>query len=232
MKAVFVAGTDTGVGKTTVTGLLKSFLLDRGCQAVTQKWIETGVSNVGKDIVGLNGTVPPKGTLSISIPTMSLKPYTFKFPASPHLAAGLEGKKINKSKIKKSFLSLKNKFDFVIVEGIGGALVPFNRKELVIDIAKELKLPVLLVVANKLGCINHTLLTVEAIKRRGMKIEGLIFNSNKKFGKKEKIIAKDNPRIVKKLTGERILGILPYSRDGELLYKNFMPIGKKYIRGR
>ena len=207
MKAVFITGTDTGVGKTTVTGLLGRFLLDMGRRAITQKWIETGSNKFPKDI--------------------AREPYTFKFPASPHLAAKLERRKIKKDRIKKSFLFLKDRFDFVIVEGIGGALVPFNGKDLVIDIAKEINIPVLLVVANKLGCINHTLLTIEAIKRRGMKITGIIFNNNKKLGRKEDIISKDNPRIIKKLTGEKVLGILPFSRDKELLYKRFIPMGKK-----
>ena len=209
MKAVFIAGTDTGVGKTKITGLLRRFLSDRGYQAVTQKWIETGTSKLPKDI--------------------TRQPYTFKFPASPHLAARLEKKTIKKDRIKKSFLFLKDRFDFVIVEGIGGALVPFNQKGLVIDIAKELRLPVLLVVANKLGCINHTLLTIEAIKRRKMRIVGIIFNNNKRFGRKADIISKDNPRIIKKLTGEKVLGVLPYCRDRDLLYKMFIPIGKKII---
>jgi len=208
MRAVFITGTDTGVGKTTVTGLLGRFLLDNGHRAITQKWIQTGSDKFPEDIVR--------------------QPYTFKFPASPHLAARLERKTISKARIKKSFLFLKDRFDFVIVEGIGGALVPFNGKDLVIDIAKELDMPVLLVVANKLGCINHTLLTIEAIKRRGMKIVGIIFNNNQS-AETENIISKDNPRIIKKLTGEKILGVLPYSKNEAKLYQSFVPIAKKVL---
>ncbi len=206
MRGIFIVGTDTGVGKTTVTGLLGRFLSDNGHRAITQKWIQTGSDRFPEDI--------------------ARQPYTFKFPASPHLAARLERKTISKARIKKSFLFLKDRFDFVIVEGIGGALVPFNGKDLVIDIAKELDIPALLVVANKLGCINHTLLTIEAIKRRGMKIIGIIFN-NSQSGERKNIISKDNPRIIKKLTGEKILGVLPWRKDKALLYRAFIPIGKK-----
>jgi len=206
MRAVFITGTDTGVGKTTVTGLLGRFLLDNGHRAITQKWIQTGSDKFPEDI--------------------ARQPYTFKFPASPHLAARLERKTISKARIKKSFLFLKGRFDFVIVEGIGGALVPFNKKGLVIDIAKELDIPVLLVVANRLGCINHTLLTIEAIKRRGMKIVGIVFNNNQS-GERENIISKDNPRIIKALTGEKILGVLPYCKNETVLYRSFIPIGKR-----
>ena len=225
MRAVFITGTDTGVGKTIVTGLLGRFLLDKGYRAITQKWIQTGSDKFPEDIV-LHLKLMKKRKKDISNYLPYISPYTFKFPASGHLAARLERKTISKARIKKSFLFLKDRFDFVIVEGIGGALVPFNGKDLVIDIAKELDIPVLLVVANKLGCINHTLLTIEAMKRRGMKVIGIIFNNNQ-FGGKENIISKDNPRIIKKLTDERILGVLPFSTSKELLYKRFIPIGKK-----
>ena len=228
MKAVFITGTDTGVGKTIVAGLLGRFLLDRGRRAITQKWIETGSDGFPEDIAR-HLELMKKKKRDINDYSPYVSPYTFKFPASPHLAARLERKTISKDKIKKSFLFLKDRFDSVIVEGIGGALVPFNGKGLVMDIAKELDIPVLLVVANKLGCINHTLLTIEAMKRRSMKVIGIIFNNNQSGGK-ENIISKDNPRIIKKLTGERTLGILPYSRDTHKLYKSFLPIGNKILK--
>ena len=159
MKAIFITGTDTGVGKTTVSGLLGRFISDRGYLPVAHKWIQTGKENFPTDYLQWEFV------------------YKFKFPSSPHLAASLEKKAISVNKIKNSFRSLKKKFDFVIVEGIGGALVPFNRRNLVIDIAKKLNLPVLIVANNKLGAINHTLLTIEAIKMRKMKVIGIIFNN-------------------------------------------------------
>ena len=207
MKALFVTGTDTGVGKTIVCGLLGRFLSNNGYRAIIQKWIQAGSNNFPKNVNVC---------------------YTFKYPASPHLAAGLEKRRINAGKIKKSFKFLKKGFDFVIVEGIGGALVPFNEKRLVIDIAKELYLPVLIVVANKLGAINHSLLTIEAVKRRNMKIMGVIFNNRYKSA--DKIILEDNAKIVKALSGEKILGILPYCKDRNKLHKAFLPIGGKILR--
>ncbi len=207
MKALFVTGTDTGVGKTIVCGLLGRFLSNNGYRVIIQKWIQTGSNNSLKNV-------------NIC--------YTFKYPASPHLAAGLEKRRINAGKIKKSFKFLKKEFDFVIVEGIGGALVPFNKKRFVIDIAKELYLPVLIVVANKLGAINHTLLTIEAVKKRNMKIMGVIFNN--RYKSTGKIISEDNAKIVKALSGEKILDILPYSKDKNQLYKAFLPIGGKILR--
>ena len=151
-------------------------------------------------------------------------PYKFKLAASPHLAAKKEGKKINANKIMQSFKLLASRFDSVIVEGIGGALVPFSKKQLVIDIAGKLGLPVLIVAGNKLGAINHTLLTIEALKKRKIRILGLVFNN---FKKEDRCVLNDNPRIIKALAKQRIFGVLPYNTKYHKLYKSFVPIGKR-----
>ncbi|NQT46290.1 MAG: dethiobiotin synthase [Candidatus Omnitrophica bacterium] len=230
MRAIFVTGTDTGVGKTVICGLLGRFLSDKGYNVITQKWVQSGSGSFPKDIdshlklMGLTRR-DVKDYLS------HISPYSYRFPASPHLSADLENKKISSARIKKSFRFLAKRFDFVIVEGSGGALVPINRKKLLIDIAKDLKLPVLVVAGNKLGAINHTLLTIEAIRVRRMKIAGVIFNDLSK--KTAEMILKDNPDIVKALTGERILGRLPWMKDKDSLYEAFIPKGEriKWIAG-
>ena len=154
-------------------------------------------------------------------------PICFNFAASPHLAAKLEKKRISEQKIKQSFKFLAALFDQVIVEGIGGALVPFNNKKLVIDIAVDLALPVLIVAQNKLGAINHTLLTIEALQKRKMKILGVVFNSQP--DKESQIILDDNPQIIKALTKVRIFGSLPWLKDKDKLYTEFRPLGNKIL---
>ena len=224
MRGIFITGTDTGSGKTVVTGLLGRYLSDKGHRVITQKWIATGTKNLSSDI-GSHLKLMKRRRKDIKQYLPYVSPYTFKFASSPHLAANLEKAIIKPARIKKSFRLLSKEFDCVIAEGAGGALVPFNKKELLIDIAKQLGLPVLIVAGNKLGAINHTLLTIEAVRRRDMKIVGIIFNN---LGKRDdKVILRDNPRIVKALTGETILGPLPYLKDKEKLYKAFIPIGKK-----
>ena len=203
MTAIFVTSTDTGAGKTLITGLLARFLLSKGHSAVTQKWIQTGRVR----------DYPPH-----------MACYNFKFASSPHLAAKLENRTISIDKITKSFKALTDRFDFVIVEGTGGVLVPFNDKRLIIDIVKKLSLPVIVVIGNKLGAINHALLTIEALRRRKIEIIGLIFNN--RFKNVNSLILKDNVDIVKKLTGENVLGVLPYSKDRAKLYRAFLPIGR------
>jgi len=224
VKVVFITGTDTNVGKTLITGMLARFLLQKGYQTITQKWIQTGSTlDIDTHLKLMN---VKKQKIKNYLPYIS--PYSFRFPASPHLAAKLGKNLVNVNKIIKSFRFLQKSFDSVIVEGMGGALVPFNDKSLVIDIAKKLSLPVIIVVDNKLGAINHTLLTIEAIKRRKMKIIGIIFNNCHK--NVSKIILKDNIEIIKKLTGEEILGTLPYTKKRDFLYKNFLPIGRRYLK--
>ena len=226
MKAVFVTGTDTEVGKTVVCGLLGRYLLDKGYKVITQKWIQTGLADYPSDIA-THLKIMKKTTDDIKADLAYVEPYNFDFPASPHLAANLEKKEIDAEKIKTSFKTLAEKFDFVIAEGIGGALVPFNEKNLVIDIAKELNLPVIIVAKNKLGAINHTLLTIEALKTRGMKILGIIFNS--KCEKEDEIILKDNIRIIEKISGQKTLGNLPWLDYMDLLYEAFKSTGEKFF---
>jgi len=226
MKAVFVIGTDTGVGKTLIAGLLGRFLLGKGLRVITQKWIQTGTDSFSSDIdTHLRLMKIKKEGLGSCWPFLS--PYVFKFASSPHLAARLEKKTIRTDRIKRSFKSLSKNFDVVIVEGTGGALVPFGKRKLIIDIAAELNLPVLIVVGNRLGAINHALLTVEAVKKRKMKIVGLVFNNN--YGTTNRTILKDNPKIIKALTKESLLGVMAWSIDENLLYRKFVPIGKQVV---
>ena len=224
MKGIFVTGTDTGVGKSIISGLLARYLQDKGYKVITQKWVQTG-SRVSSDInVHLRIMGAAKG--SVNNYAHCVCPYIFKLPASPHLAAKAENKKIRIAKINKCFKILASKFDFVIVEGIGGALVPVDEKHLVIDIAKELGLPALVVAQNKLGVINHTLMTIEVLRKRKIKILGVIFNNCRG---QNKLVLKDNPEIIKSITQQKILGSLPWNKRMDLLYKKFIPLAQKII---
>lgn len=224
MNAVFITGTDTGVGKTVVTGLLGRYLLDQGYSVITQKWVQTGANRFSPDIETHWQIMKiKKPDVGEDLPYVC--PYVFRSASSPHLAARLEKRKISADKIKKSFMFLQRRFDFVLVEGTGGALAPFNGKKLVIDIARDLNLPVLVVAANKLGAINHTLLTLEALAARKMKILGVVFNNPAQKG--NKAILGDNPSIVQAISKMPVLGILP-RQD---MYREFIPIGKKIYDG-
>ena len=221
MKAVFVTGTDTEVGKTVVCGLLGRYLSDRGKNVITQKPVQTGGEGFSGDLA-VHLRLMDLRRSDITRHLADMNPYTFSFAASAHLAAAMEGKTIDPKNITDSFRRLADAFDTVIVEGLGGALVPISETTLLIDLAAELALPVLIVVKNKLGAINHALLTIEAVKARGMRIIGLIFNSDENENKK---IAEDNPRIIAALTGVPVLGTLPWTTDFADLQAAFGPIG-------
>ncbi|MCP4649021.1 MAG: dethiobiotin synthase [PVC group bacterium] len=227
MTAIFVTGTDTGVGKTIVCGLLGRFAQDQGQRVVTQKWIQTGSKRFPEDI-SRHLQIMKRHRQDVRKEISFICPYVFPFAASPHLAATKALKRIDKNKIKQAFCRLQQQYDCVVVEGIGGALVPYNKKRLVIDIARELKLPVLIVVQNKLGAINHTLLTIEAIKKRNMNLIGVVFNTP--AGNAQKIIREDNRKIINALTGIKVFGELPYSQNDEVLYSEFRKWGRSIIR--
>jgi len=224
MRYIFIAGTDTSVGKTIITGLLARFLLERGFSVITQKWIQTGF-NFPKDLyTHLKIMKKSKDYIKNYIDYVSL--YNFKFPSSPHLASKLENRKINIYRIKNSLKKLIG-FDYVIIEGIGGLCVPLNRKITLIDLLCDLKLPVIIVAKNKLGVINHALLSISELKRRNIKILGIIFN-NPKF--ENELILKDNPEIIKEISKEKVFGVLPYNKDIEKLYSFFIPIGERIYK--
>lgn len=228
MKAIFVAGTDTGAGKSVVTGLLAKYISESGRSVVTQKWVQTGLETFPEDI-DTHLTLMGRKRSDYAGHLDSMVPYSFRFPASPHLASGLEKGRIETDGIKKAFDSLAGRFDFVIVEGSGGLLVPINEKTLSIDIIKDLRLPVLLAAANRLGSVNHTLLSIEALKARDIKISGVIFNNIS--GDTDERILNDNPEVVKKFSGVKVFGLLPYAKDIHGLYKKFSSMGEEIVAG-
>ena len=121
----------------------------------------------------------------------------------------------------------------MIVEGTGGLMVPLSRKRLLIDLAQELDLPVLLVAGNRLGAINHTLLSLEALEARKMKVLGVIFNnclpSVWRVPRGNAIVLRDNPKVIESLSGQRALGVLPRTRRPGALLKRFAPVAEKVL---
>jgi dethiobiotin synthetase len=207
MKAIFITGTDTGVGKTLVTGLMAGSLAETGHSVTTQKWVETGTPGLSRDVsehLRLMGR--KKKDVKDEMPHMS--PYTFRFASSPHLAAAMVKKRINVDKIKEGLDHLSKRYEYVLAEGAGGALVPYNKEELVLDIANELGMPVVIVASNRLGAINHTLLTVEALRARHMEILGIVFNNMDI--KANRNILKDNVDTIKRLSGVHNTVTLPF----------------------
>ncbi len=169
MSGFFITGTDTGVGKTFVTTLLARQLLAEGIDVGVMKPISTG-SQKENDAVFL------KQQLKLKDPLELINPVRLKLPLAPQVASRLLKMRINFKNIFSSFKKLCSLHDLVLVEGIGGVLVPIAKDYLVADLIKELHLPTIIVARAGLGTINHTLLTVEALRRRKIKIAGVILN--------------------------------------------------------
>lgn len=224
-KSLFITGTDTGVGKTVICGCLARYLSREGINVGIQKWVSTGNKNTSDDIdYCLSMLGRKKEELD---PPSLLHPYTFDFPASPHLAAELEGQQINIDKIVESYQTLVRKHDFLIVEGVGGVLVPLTRDRLLIDLVADLAISVLIVTHSGLGTINHTLLTIEALRKRDMDLLGIVFNF---AGKGDKIIEEDNRKIISRTGKIPSFGSLSKVDSMEALIDEFEPIGKRILR--
>lgn len=224
-KVIFIAGTGTGVGKTAVTGLLAHFFAINGFRVCTQKWIQTGLSEDTPDI-HLHDLWTGKESESLK-PIQPLRmPYAFQYPASPDLASRLEKKKIDPEKLIHSVFTLKKKHSPLLIEGAGGILVPVVRNILFADLIQKLKLPVILVAPNCLGSINQTLLTLSELKRRKIRVLGVVFNQ---ISKEKKEILKDNPLTIKKFSKVPVLGALPFTNNKKILIRAFQPLGKRIL---
>jgi dethiobiotin synthetase len=174
-RAYFIAGTDTGVGKTRVTCALLAALNAAGYPSLGMKPVATGAEGpedalLSDDVDRILEFSPPLA------PRLAMNPYVFRPPVSPDIAAEKAGISIDIARIVTSFELLSGLADFVLVEGTGGWLCPIGPGETMADVAAALGAPVLLVVGLKLGCISHALLTAEAIRSRGCTLAGWIGN--------------------------------------------------------
>jgi dethiobiotin synthetase len=170
---IFVTGTDTGVGKTRIAAALLRALAGAGVRAVGMKPVAAGTDPPA----GINGDVSAlRAAGSVDAPLADCNPYAFADPIAPHLAAAAAGVHIAMPTIVAAAGRLRARADVLVVEGAGGALVPFDGTLDMLDIATALQLPVLLVVGMRLGCLNHALLTALAVQRRGLVLGGWIAN--------------------------------------------------------
>ncbi len=172
----FVTGTDTEVGKTLVSGALILKLRELGRNAFGFKPIVAGTYQ-GQNGEYINEDIETLRVASNLPQTQSICPFVLDTPAAPHIVAKANGIELNVNKLLESFTGIQNENDFVVVEGAGGFIVPLNDHESLADFAQKIDLPIIVVVGMKLGCLNHTLLTIEAIKTRKMKIAGWVANA-------------------------------------------------------
>jgi dethiobiotin synthetase len=191
-KVIAITGIDTGVGKTAATGLLARTLRQQGRNVITQKPVETGGEGVSSDIFR------HRVIMGIDLCEADLDgttcSYLFRYPASPHLSAAMEKQVIDVSVIDDATRRLQARYDIVLLEGAGGLLVPLNETLLFADFLQERSYPLILVTSSRLGSINHTLLSIEACRKRGLRLCGLIYNH---AGGSDGVIACDTLEVLR-----------------------------------
>lgn len=169
---VLISGTDTGIGKTIATCSLLRSLAARGISALGMKPVAAGINPQGlwDDVERIRAASP------VPAPLEDIAPYRLRAPASPHFAAREDGVTIQAGVILAALDRLEERAGMVVIEGVGGFRVPLSPELDSADLAQAMGAPVVLVVPMRLGCINHALLTAEAVARRGLALAGWLAN--------------------------------------------------------
>lgn len=220
MEPLFVAGTDTGVGKTLISAGLARLLLNKGYRVGVMKPVASG------GVPSEDGKLLQKAAKLPDSAYPEIVPIHYRQPLAPYVAAWKEGT-VPLAKVEKSYQKVKKKYDRLIVEGIGGVLVPITHDFLVIDWIIKWKLPTLVVARAGLGTLNHTFLTVEALQKRKVKVLGVVVNGYK--GKE--LSEKTNVKALRKLLKVPVYGPVKhnpkYRRNLDLLANDLGVMGLK-----
>lgn len=219
MTSLFVTGTDTDAGKTVISVALIDLLKQQGLNVAGMKPVASGCELTE---VGLRNddAMQLAHHANVHLPYDMINPYAFQPAIAPHIAAAQVNVDIKLDVIKHNFEQIQQQADAVVVEGAGGWLVPLNQQQTIADLATTLNLPVVLVVAIRLGCINHALLTVNAIAQSGLRLLGWVANSVSTSNEQDEIIA-----TLKQHIDAPCLGIVP-TLTAQQDAKDFIQLGE------
>lgn len=220
----FITGTDTGVGKTVIAAAIIKALQARGINACGMKPIETGCPRIGNDVYPSDGMFLKK-IAGMDESIKYITPYCFETPVAPSLASEMEGKSVSINVIMQKFNGLLKKYHTVVVEGAGGLLVPIEKDYFVVDLVRELKLPMIVVSSPSLGTLNHTLLTVKYALKEGIRVSGIIVNFSRPPD--STISEETNPHMLQKLSPVPVIGTFPHL--GNLETETLEKSAQKYL---
>ncbi len=206
---IFITGTDTNVGKTVVAAGLALALRARGINVGVMKPVATGCYGPSHRLVSQDAVYLMEAAEN-EYPALT-SPSRFRNPLAPNVAAQIEKKEVDLNAIRNAYQELQKHYDFLIVEGIGGLMVPLTKDYFVTHLIREFRLPLIIVARPGLGSINHTLLTVDAATVRGFDIQGIIFNRIPTVN--YSVADMTNPKIIHDLTGIPVLGAVPEMDD-------------------
>ena len=214
-RGIFITGTGTGVGKTIVTAAILRAARAAGIDAVPFKPVQTGA------VDGPYGLRAPDVEFCLAAAGLKVErdeaalmaPLLYKPACSPHLAGRIEGRPVDVDAIIAAAEKLLARHDALIVEGAGGVMVPLNDSATMLDLMAALGLPVLVVAINGLGTINHTLLTLSALRQAKLDSPGVVLNQPDPPAWGDEFIRRDNPETIVRFGGAAVLGDIPHAGD-------------------
>lgn len=204
-KGWFITGTDTGIGKTWISAGLMHALRERGLAVAGMKPIASGCKSTPQGLRNEDALMI-QGQCSRDVPYERINPFAFAPAIAPHIAAAETSVEIDFAPIADQYDALAAGVDRMVVEGVGGWLVPLNSRETVADLAQHLGLPAILVVGIRLGCINHALLTAEAIMARRVPLAGWVANLVEPATAR----LEENIATLSRTIGAPLVGVVPH----------------------
>jgi dethiobiotin synthetase len=202
----FITGTDTGVGKTIVTGALAAVLRSRGADVGVMKPVATGCERRREGLVSPDAEFLAK-VADAPEPLEEISPVRFAEPLAPTVAAARAGQEVDLHPVWTAWQRLRRAHEVLLIEGIGGALCPVTSRQTVADLARRFNLPVLVVSRPGLGTINHTAMTVEVLRSRRLAVAGILIN---RYNRDTEDVAElTNPDEIQRVTGAPVLGLVP-----------------------
>jgi dethiobiotin synthetase len=209
-KGIFISGTDTGVGKSIVSAAIALFLRKVGLRVAVLKPVTSGAVLLDGRLVSEDAELL-RWASGCTAPDRQIAPYLLREPLAPSESAAREGIVIELPLVREAFERLSASHDFVIVEGAGGLLVPLAKKLLVADLVEELSLPLLIVARPNLGTVNHTLMTCECARSRGIEVLGVVINGQPA---QPDLAEEYAARVISEYAAVPVLAVLPRCSEG------------------
>lgn len=209
-KGLFITATDTGVGKTLMTGGIGRLLSDQGVRVGVFKPAATGCRREMTELISSDAEFLAM-CVQADEPLSAIAPLCYQTPAAPIVCAEVEKQPLDYEQMWAMYRYMAASHDVMLVEGIGGALVPMDEQTTILDIAAQMGLPTVIVARPRLGTINHTLLTIEAVRRAGLPLAGVVING---YNAATADIAEETaPDIIARIGKTKILAIVGYDEE-------------------
>ena len=215
LSELYIVGTDTGVGKTVVTAACCALLRHRKVLATPLKPVQTGAAEGPDGLLApdLEFVLSAAGLVATSETAAMMAPFLYEPACSPHLAGRLAGRRVTVEAVLACAEKLLARYGSLIVEGAGGVMVPLNDSATMLDLMTALDMPVVVVALDGLGTINHTLLTLAALRQAGLELLGVVFNQPEPPADDDAFLRHDNPATISRFSGAAVLGNIPHTAD-------------------